>query len=562
MCRPCLTVARWDCININNEPVGEDEFLKVENHYKQLSERENIGASEFEILTATAFTLFNEKKVDVGVVEVGMGGKLDATNILNNQVVSIISKIALDHQGFLGNTLGEIALHKAGILRPNVPFLVNPMNEFNVHQIIEEYAQEIGAGPRILLDTEELHTQVYKTRYWKDFSQKLIPFQRDNALIALLAYLEVLKSLGLNVKILQATHMLDKMRNKRTLPGRMHEVSVVNVFGKPHRILVDGAHNPDAAHSLENFVERKLRKPRSDDDVPRPVTWVLAMTEGKDPRQFLKTLLWPGDNVVTTSFGPVDGMPWVKSMDPTELQDIAREVCPDITALAVPKRGVHRALCTAKYLTGNVRDPQYVLTGSLYLVGDFFREHESVKEAMKQGERYPVMRNIDLDEQARVRRFLDELAGSTQDTSITFKDALSGEGHWAASPKSVGTIGAAEEKSKKSEVYSPPATSASTAPLLGGSENLDRLRTEIAELEREMRYLQGHECSEARSFPPEARDLFQHLDDFSQQKEPQGGRLFKQERGVNSVPVRRLRGKSRSGWSDVVKETEARVDRG
>jgi folylpolyglutamate synthase/dihydrofolate synthase len=109
--------------------VSEREFLKVEDHYKRLNERNQINASEFELLTATAFTLFNENKVDVGIIEVGMGGKLDATNILNNQVVSVISKVARDHENFLGNTLEEIASHKAGILRPNVPFIVTRLSK-------------------------------------------------------------------------------------------------------------------------------------------------------------------------------------------------------------------------------------------------------------------------------------------------------------------------------------------------------------------------------------------------------------------------------------------------
>ena len=149
-------IGRWDCISIGNKPVEEALFRKIEKHYIDLNIKKGIKASNFEILTATAFHIFNEEQVQVGVVEVGMGGKLDATNILNNQVISVISKIARDHESFLGSTLQEIAHHKAGILRPHVPYLINPKNEKNVVSVINEYADEIAAGPRLEYDPPHL----------------------------------------------------------------------------------------------------------------------------------------------------------------------------------------------------------------------------------------------------------------------------------------------------------------------------------------------------------------------------------------------------------------------
>lgn len=392
--------------------MSEQEFLKFENHFKRLSERENINASEFELLTATAFALFTERKVDVGIIEVGMGGKLDATNILNNQVVSVISKIARDHQGFLGNTLEEIASHKAGILRPNVPYIVNPMNEFNVNKVIEEYAKEVGAGPRILVDSPELREDVFNTAFWRTFSEELLPFQQDNAILAFLAYLQVLKSLELSDNIGKSVRMLSKLKRKRPMPGRQQVLHVPIVFGSRRDVLIDGAHNPDAAETLKAYVDKKLRsKPMSgvhnkpNKDGKFPITWVLAMTEGKDPREVLRKLLRPGDNVITTEFGPVDGMPWVKPMDPNVLLSVALEVRPGITGLVVPKRGAYRALCAAKYIS---KSAHIVVAGSLYLIGDLLREHEVGKECVKKREDFPSIREIDQDERARVQAFLEK----------------------------------------------------------------------------------------------------------------------------------------------------------
>jgi folylpolyglutamate synthase/dihydrofolate synthase len=364
---------RWDCISINEKPIDEATFRKVENHVVQLNESCQIKASPFEILTATAFHIFNQEKIQVGVVEVGMGGKLDSTNILNNQVVSVISKIARDHEGFLGNTLEEIAEHKAGILRPNVPFVVNPTNQQDVQHVIDRYAREIEAGPRLGADDE------FKRLYSCFDLQQLQPFQQDNASLAVLAVMETLKSLQVQSNITELARSL--IAGTKANPGRLQYLTVPPVFGDAKRpgreILVDGAHNPDAAEALNSFVCHNERSKQIGLQAPTgsPITWVLAMTDGKDARQYLRTLLRPGDNVVTTTFGPVDGMPWVKPMDAQELLEVARSVQPQITGTHVPGAGALRALCAAKYLASN--ETPIVLTGSLYLVGHLHRELRS-----------------------------------------------------------------------------------------------------------------------------------------------------------------------------------------
>ncbi|KAJ4365303.1 folylpolyglutamate synthase [Neocucurbitaria cava] len=343
-----------------------------------LVDREKINASSFEILTATAFHIFNEERVDVGVIEVGMGGKLDATNILNNQAVCVISKIAQDHQNFLGTTLGEIAQHKAGILKPKVPYIVNPLNEWHVHDTIDQYAKEIGAGPRLAGDTPELGETLCSDQNWDRFAQALRPFQRDNAILAIVAVKETCRELGLEFAYPDIAEALVKIARKDN-PGRLQYLKVQPVFGQPgipgRDILVDGAHNPDAAQALKDFIFINERRKRYHGQPPKsgwPVTWVLAMTEGKDALQYLEPLLQPGDNVITTSFGPVDGMPWVKPMDPKQLLDMAKTVQPGITGLYTNTKGALRALCAAKHITEG--HCPIVVTGSLYLVGDLHRE--------------------------------------------------------------------------------------------------------------------------------------------------------------------------------------------
>jgi folylpolyglutamate synthase/dihydrofolate synthase len=315
-------------------------------------------------------------------VEVGMGGRLDSTNVLNNQAISVISKIARDHEGFLGNTLSEIAGHKAGILRPSVPYIINSTNEANVQSVIEDYAQAIGAGPRLLPTTWELQQKLYDSSKWNRATNKLLPFQQENLKLAVVAVMKTLESMdeSTNPKELAKTLLVNASHRN---PGRQEFLAAIPVFReashRENQILVDGAHNPDAARTLDEFVQNNLRlgqSPRAErPDSGWPVTWVLAMTEGKDAREYLTTILKPGDKVVTTTFGPVDGMPWVKSMDPQKLLEIARSVEPSITGVHVPIIGALRALCTAKYISDRTaRWAPIALTGSLYLVGDLHRE--------------------------------------------------------------------------------------------------------------------------------------------------------------------------------------------
>ncbi|KAJ8105073.1 hypothetical protein OPT61_g10400 [Boeremia exigua] len=373
---------RWDCISINGKPVTESKFRVVERHFLQVNDKQKIGASPFEILTATAFTIFNDTKVKVGVIEVGMGGRLDSTNILDNQAVSVISKIARDHESFLGSTLSEIAAHKAGILRPGIPYIINPGNEPNVQAVIQDYGREIGAGPQLLTTSFDLDSLMYGRTKWARATAQLLPFQQENLKLAVVAVMQSLTALDREAKprdLAKSLILNAKLQHR----GRQEMVRVTPVFqnasDRRNQVLVDGAHNPDAAIALDSFVSANLRYGQSpgQERPPAgwPVTWVLAMTEGKDARAYLATLLKPGDNVVTTAFGPVDGMPWVKPMDPKELLELAKSVEPQITGVHVPVLGALRAVCTAKYMSDQLAAwSPIVLTGSLYLVGDLHRE--------------------------------------------------------------------------------------------------------------------------------------------------------------------------------------------
>lgn len=365
----CLTAARvpsgrftsphlaykWDCIEVNGEPVRQALFRDVEAHVMDTSRTNGVDATEFEILTATAFEIFRREQIEVAVVEVGLGGRLDATNVLSNVLVSVITKIGLDHQGFLGNDLAEIAAHKAGILKPGVPAVFDATNAEPVRRTVSHTAREVGSP---LVAASASHT------FGRGVGAKLRPgdvpllgsYQTANVACALAA----LDIAATQLPVLTPTVVAKGIRATRW-PGRLQWMEVPGQLdqGRPRCILLDGAHNAQAATLLGEYVDGTVRGKNEG-----PVAYVLAFSQGKDLGDILAHLLRDGDIVVATTFGEVDGMPWIR---PTAAEDVgaaASQFTPNVTiepdlgrALALPSpHGVPT-----------------VVAGSLYLVGDVVR---------------------------------------------------------------------------------------------------------------------------------------------------------------------------------------------
>ncbi|KAF2278085.1 uncharacterized protein EI97DRAFT_432167 [Westerdykella ornata] len=422
-----------------------------------------------------------------------MGGLLDATNILENQVVSVITKIAHDHQTFLGRTLQEIAHHKAGILRPNVPYIVSALNEVQVQVVIDEVAQEIRAGPRLDVKrelTKELPTRL-ELRDWEKFAHKLPLAQREAIEMAWIAVRHALLSHGVSTTpLLGLLHRLRPLQ----LPGRYQKIPVPAVFGSSDRkILVDGAHNEDAAKALAVHVNRMTRHEifTSGTTVShppacgRPITWVIAMSfsTDKDPRSFLRHILRPGDRLVLTAFNPVAGMPWVKPVPPDDLLQAAKDVMgDDVIAVTVPEQSVHRALMAAKYLSKE--ESGVVLTGSLYLVGDYFREERRYQRGDETS--LELMERMDEQERQRINYWLSRLGAEEGRTAKEQEGRTEGEEEGR---------GAREEKYRQ---------------LLEEVAELDRQLKELAEkeeqLRREVDLAEAEADTEDLSRPPLEKD--------------------------------------------------------
>ncbi|KAI1140143.1 FolC bifunctional protein [Hypoxylon sp. FL0543] len=290
-----------DCITINDDTVSESKFKHFEDLVRRRNEEQNLGASEFELLTATAFEIFESEKVEVGVIEVGLGGTLDATNALKHKLVTVIAKIGLDHQSFLGNSLEEIALQKAGIMRRGVPCVVDGSNPGSVLDVLKKHADETGNSIHFTNSESDALVGILR--------DDLEPHQRQNLACAHEAFRLAYPQHA------SATDSLVSATRNMVWPGRLQWLNIEKITGRSEPVLLDGAHNPQSAEVLSSFVQKHLRS------LGKPVTWVLAATQGKDVSEMFKLLLRDGDSIATVQFGPVDQMPWVQATNSAILLD-------------------------------------------------------------------------------------------------------------------------------------------------------------------------------------------------------------------------------------------------
>lgn len=389
-------VNRWDCITINQKVVDETAFKGVEKCIKTRNKAESIDASEFEILTATAFEIFSRAQVDIGVIECGMGGRLDATNVLKPEQVlcSVFTKIGMDHEAFLGDTLLKIAKEKAGIMKKDVPFVADQSNQLEVLMELDDHAAEAGAKQGTSIFPADLNRQITMTSgdmvrthgsdtlvrstgqaHERGFgagvdSSQWPLHQQQNLRTALLAWdtlqfdYGVAQKLGrpfqvdANIGMLGLAQISAIVASQVDWPGRLQLINTIGITGDVKPMLLDGAHNEQAAHALARHVDATYR-PRG------PVVWLIAMTKGKNVKDFLSPLLRHGDQAVVTQFGPVDGMPWVQSEDPAEMaQEVQGVIRGDVHIESELWNALRRASLIA------LGESQVVICGSLYLAGD------------------------------------------------------------------------------------------------------------------------------------------------------------------------------------------------
>lgn len=339
-----------DCIMVNSRAIPRNTYAGIRSELELLNTRLALQCTEFEILTCTAFKYFYDSQVDWCILEVGLGGRLDSTNVVPGilKYGCGITKIGLDHESFLGNTIAEIAAEKAGIIVPGVSrAVVDGTNDGAALRIVKNRCEQESCK---LTTTSSDNSKIIETKSWGVLEPR-IPLNGTYQINNLRVALGILDQLQQNGDIDLSKHIVLDGISKVEWPGRLQRAEVGG-----SSVLLDGAHNGSAAVELTKF----LRSEYGD----QPLTLIIAVTNGKKLDTLLKPLIRPQDRVVVTEFGKVDGMPWIRAMDATQLSQYIKNLTSDVHI--VPKLDeVVKNLKTEK-------NP-IIICGSLYLCGEVLR---------------------------------------------------------------------------------------------------------------------------------------------------------------------------------------------
>lgn len=344
-------------IQINRVPISHADLVSMVNKLKPAVERiERL--TTFELTTAAAFCYFFQEKVDIAVIEVGLGGRLDATNVVD-PLLSVITSLSLDHVNVLGNTLDKIAFEKGGIIKPGKPVVVAPQKKEAI-KVLEEIAEARGATliqigkdysyQMIDHDYDGQHFRVYVNenphKGWTDIHLPLLGHhQMVNACTAFAALCEIEK-MGWEIQPGAIQNGFAKVEWE----GRFEIIS------RDPYIVLDSAHNRDSA--------AKLRATIVDYFPRKKVVLVFGASEDKDVAAMFAELLPRTDHlIVTQSVHP-------RALEPEKLLELAAPYGITAEAVIPLEKAVERALDVS-------RGKQVILvTGSLFIVAGVRQEFE------------------------------------------------------------------------------------------------------------------------------------------------------------------------------------------
>ncbi len=331
----------------NGEPISDEE-LDEQLRVVALVERElGLDPSYFEVVTGAALRWFADVAVDVGVIEVGLGGTWDATNVIDAEI-AVVTNISLDHMQYLGTTAAEIATEKAGIVKAGSTLVLGetdpdlvPIFEGHGAARVVLRNRDFGVSANVqAVGGRMLELFTPQARYPELFVPLYGAHQGDNAAIALAAAEAFVGA------PLEADAVYDAFTRVRS-PGRLE------IVGRHPLVLLDGAHNVAGAEALRDALAEEF--------APAPRTLVLGLLREKDPREML-TALGLDEVAQLVCARP----PNPRALDPQHIADAA-------IALGFPEAHIEVvgdvAQAVSSALLSTAEDGEIIITGSLYFVG-------------------------------------------------------------------------------------------------------------------------------------------------------------------------------------------------
>ena len=281
---------------INEENISKKDLCfymeKIKNVAEEMVKDGLSHPTMFEIETALSFLYFLDKKVDVVLLETGMGGRLDATNVVKKPIATVIASIGMDHMQFLGDTLEKIASEKAGIIKEGCP-VISYDNTKEVNEVIKNKAKQMhakvtfvnSAGIRVLQESLNGESFSYRSSDGRWYEKIEIPLlgrhQINNAALAL-ETLNVIK----NYYCISDFQTEDGMR-KTIWRGR------IEILEREPMVICDGVHNPDGAKSLLSFLQNNFTNQR--------LIYIMGVLSDKDYEQMVQILAPAADKIYTVA---------------------------------------------------------------------------------------------------------------------------------------------------------------------------------------------------------------------------------------------------------------------
>jgi dihydrofolate synthase/folylpolyglutamate synthase len=336
-------------IALTGLPIDDAAFTETLQRLLLITEHLSEPPTRFELLTMAAFSAFADAAVDIGVIEVGLGGSWDSTNIIDG-IVSVITNVGLDHTEVLGDTVEAIASDKSGIIKPGATVVLGDRDP-SVRSIVETRALDVGASPVLMIDRDFAVTRnevavggrvVNLTTTYGSYDEVFLGLngahQASNAALAIVA-VEAFFGRALPDEVVQAT--LDRVR----MPARLE------VMGHAPLVILDGAHNVHGATALASALREGF-------SVKGSTTLVTGMLRGRDPGAMLQAFATAGvDRVVACAPETPRALPVETLADAARAQSLPVDVAPSIDDAC------ERAISAAQ------PDDLVVVAGSLYLAG-------------------------------------------------------------------------------------------------------------------------------------------------------------------------------------------------
>ncbi|MCV9998243.1 bifunctional folylpolyglutamate synthase/dihydrofolate synthase [Pararhizobium sp. YC-54] len=317
----------------------------------------------FEILTAVTFVLFAEHPADVAIIEVGLGGRFDATNVIKTPAVSVIMPISLDHQAYLGDRVELIAAEKAGIMKRGCPVVIGHQEEDTARDVLISIAERLKCPLSVYGQDFMAHEEFGRLIYQDEFGLADLPLPRlpgrhqyANAAAAIRA----VKAAGFDI----SDAVIDRGMVTVDWPGRLQRLTdgkLAALAPKGSEIWVDGGHNPGAgqviAETMANLEERD----------PRPLFMIIGMINTKDPVGYFEAFKGLAEQVFTVPIRGSDA-----GIDAVALADDAAAAGFEAGAMST----VAEALgAIAAMFDDDPVAPRILIGGSLYLVGDVLADN-------------------------------------------------------------------------------------------------------------------------------------------------------------------------------------------